>query len=35
MYGNGEAVFNVEGVVELRESGGLKVKELVCRDISY
>ena len=27
-HGNGEAVFNVEGVVELRESQGLKVKEL-------
>jgi len=27
-YGSGEAVFNVEDVVELRESQGLKVKEL-------
>ena len=27
-YGGGEAVFNVEDAVELRESEGLKVKEL-------
>ena len=27
-YGGGEAVFVVEGLVELRESYGLKVKEL-------
>lgn len=27
-YGGGEAVFNVEEGVELRESRGLKVKEL-------
>ena len=27
-YGSGEAVFNVENAVELRESQGLKVKEL-------
>ncbi len=27
-YGGGEAVFNVEDDVELRESHGLKVKEL-------
>lgn len=27
-YGGGEAVFDVEGTVELRESQGLKVKEL-------
>lgn len=27
-YGGGEAVFNVEDDVELRESSGLKVKEL-------
>jgi hypothetical protein len=27
-YGGGEAVFNVEGEVELRESQGLKVREL-------
>lgn len=27
-YGGGEAVFNVEAGVELRESQGLKVKEL-------
>jgi hypothetical protein len=27
-YGGGEAVFIVEGIVELRESYGLKVKEL-------
>ena len=27
-YGGGEAVFNVEGGVELRESHGLKVNEL-------
>ena len=27
-YGGGEAVFTVEGTVELRESHGLKVKEL-------
>ena len=27
-YGGGEAVFNCENVVELRESYGLKVKEL-------
>ncbi|MGR3294364.1 MAG: DUF4160 domain-containing protein [Candidatus Scalindua sp.] len=27
-YGGGEAVFNCESVVELRESQGLKVKEL-------
>ena len=27
-YGNGEAVFNVEAEVELRESQGLKLREL-------
>ncbi|HKW29785.1 MAG TPA: DUF4160 domain-containing protein [Verrucomicrobiae bacterium] len=27
-YGNGEAVFNVETEVELRESQGLKLREL-------
>ena len=27
-YGGGEAVFNIEGVVVLRESSGLKVREL-------
>ena len=27
-YGNGEAVFNVESEVELRESQGLKLREL-------
>ena len=27
-YGSGEAVFNVENEVELRESQGLKVREL-------
>ena len=27
-YGGGEAVFTVEGTVELRESHGLKIKEL-------
>lgn len=27
-YGSGEAVFNIEPKVELRESNGLKVKEL-------
>ncbi len=27
-HGGGEAVFNVEGIVELRESQGLKVKQL-------
>ena len=27
-YGGGEAVFNLEGEVELRESQGLKVREL-------
>lgn len=27
-FGSGEAVFNVEGAVELRESYGLKVREL-------
>jgi hypothetical protein len=27
-YGGGEAIFNVEGRVELRESQGLKVREL-------
>lgn len=27
-YGGGEAVFNVEDVVELRDSHGLKVSEL-------
>lgn len=27
-YGDGEAVFDVEGLVELRESQGLKVNEL-------
>ena len=27
-YGGGEAVFNVEGEVDLRESQGLKVREL-------
>lgn len=27
-YGNGEGVFNVEKTIELRESAGLKVKEL-------
>jgi hypothetical protein len=27
-YGNGEAVFNVEDEIALRESQGLKVKEL-------
>ena len=27
-YGGGEAVFYVEGAVELRESQGLKVREL-------
>jgi hypothetical protein len=27
-YGDGEAVFNIEGGVELRESKGLKLQEL-------
>ncbi|MSU60209.1 MAG: DUF4160 domain-containing protein, partial [Pedosphaera sp.] len=27
-YGGGEAVFNIENEVELRESQGLKVREL-------
>jgi hypothetical protein len=27
-FGGGEAVFNVEGTIELRESFGLKVREL-------
>lgn len=27
-YGSGEAVFNVEPIIELRESHGLKVREL-------
>jgi hypothetical protein len=27
-YGNGEAVFNVEEEIALRESQGLKIKEL-------
>jgi len=27
-YGSGEAVFNIEPIVELRESQGLKVREL-------
>ena len=27
-YGGGEAVFNVEDIVDLRESYGLKVREL-------
>ena len=27
-YGSGEAVFHIEGQVELRESHGLKVREL-------
>jgi hypothetical protein len=27
-YGSGEAVFDVEGAVELRESQGLKAREL-------
>ena len=27
-YGGGEAVFNLEGEVELRESKGLKLREL-------
>ena len=29
-YGGGEAVFHVADVVELRESHGLRVKELHC-----